>query len=307
MSAQSKTHCPRIQPPSDETIRTDPPPGKPGPGNQACLVQIYPMGTGMGVRYQLDRAPLVIGRSDGCDVVANDASVSRRHAQVECGPDDRYRVVDLGSTNGTLLNKNRVRSHDLQDGDYLQVGKCIFRFLESGNLEQAYHEEIYRLTIIDALTNVFNKRYLLDTLERELARTERHRRPLSVALFDVDHFKQVNDQLGHLAGDCILRDLAGRVAPIFRREEVLARYGGEEFALVLPECPAEGAARAAERLRKAVADVPFLAEEQEVRVTVSVGVACTDGERPLTPEEFLAQADEKLYLAKEQGRDRVVA
>jgi diguanylate cyclase (GGDEF)-like protein len=265
------------------------------------------MGPGMGLRYELDRLPMVIGRSDRCEIVANDASVSRRHAQIERARGGRYQVVDLGSTNGTLLNKRHVSAHDLGDGDYLQVGKCIFRFLESGNLEQAYHEEIYRLTIIDALTSTFNKRYLLETLEKELARTERYRRPLSVLLFDVDHFKRINDRFGHLAGDCILRDMASRLLPIFRREEVLARYGGEEFVLMLPECSPEGAARTAERVRLAVAEQPFLAENDLVTVTVSVGVASTTGERPLSADQFLAEADENLYRAKNQGRNRVVA
>src|SRR5262249_7485101 len=146
---------------------------------------------------------------------------------------------------------------DLQDGDTLRIGICMFRFLTGSNLEAEYHEEIYRLTILDALTEVHNKRYLLDFLDRELARASRHRRPMTLILFDLDHFKRVNDEFGHLCGDHTLRELAARVRSAIRRDELLARYGGEEFAVVLPESGVEDALGVAERIRAAVEAGPF--------------------------------------------------
>ena len=99
----------------------------------------------------------------------------------------------------------------LRDGDLIKIGRTIFKFLTGGNIENAYHEEIYRLTTVDGLTQIFNKRYFLDTLEREIARAHRYRRPLSLVMFDIDHFKKVNDSFGHLAGDYVLKHLAQTV------------------------------------------------------------------------------------------------
>src|SRR6478736_2508647 len=171
----------------------------------ACVVHIYPTGPGMGTRYPLSDTPMVIGRASDCDIRINDHSVSRRHARIQPGPDGYY-AVDLQSTNGTFVNDTPASMFKLKDGDYLRVGNCIYRFLVGGNVEADYHEEIYRLTIIDGLTEIHNKRYLLEFLDRELARSERYRRPLAILLFDIDHFKSINDRMGHLGGDVMLRE-----------------------------------------------------------------------------------------------------
>jgi diguanylate cyclase (GGDEF)-like protein len=272
----------------------------------ACLIHIYPSGTAIGRRYPLGTNTLVVGRGDACDIRIQDNSVSRRHAQIE-PTTDGYVVADLGSTNGTFVND--VATHGvcrLKDGDYLRVGNCIYRFLTGGNIESEYHEEIYRLTIIDGLTRVHNHRYLLDFLDREVARSARHKRPLSVVLFDLDKFKTINDEHGHLCGDYVLRELSERLRHGVRREDLLARYGGEEFALVLVETDHAQAIGAAERVRRAVADAPFKFDDRTLAVTVSVGVATTVGDAQ-TPQALLKQADDKLYAAKRAGRNRVMA
>ncbi len=275
-------------------------------GRQACVVHIYPTGPGMGTRYALSDTPVVIGRGNDCDIHINDHSVSRRHARIQPGADGYY-AVDLQSTNGTFVNDVLASICRLKDGDYLRVGNCIYRFLAVGNVETEYHEEIYRLTIIDALTDTYNKRYLLEFLDRELARSARYGRPLTLLLFDIDRFKCINDDMGHLAGDFTLRELSACVKGIMRKEELFARYGGEEFAIVLPETTLEGGASAAERIRAQVAEQLFQYENKRYAITVSVGVATTAGEAALTPVELIAQADEKLYQAKHEGRNRVVA
>jgi diguanylate cyclase (GGDEF)-like protein len=270
----------------------------------ACLVHIYPTGPGMGTRYTLGDRPLVIGRGNDCDIRINDHSVSRRHARITRGADDYY-AEDLQSTNGTFVNDLASLTRKLEDGNYLRVGNCIYRFLAGGNVEAEYHEEIYRLTIIDALTESHNKRDLLEFLDRELARSERYRRPLSLLMLDIDHFKVINEDLGHLGGDFTLRELAARIKSNVRKEELFARYGGEEFAVVLPETTVEGAAKLGERLRKVVEQQPFRFDDRTFGVTISLGVATTCGEA-LTPPDLIRRADEKLYQAKHQGRNRVV-
>jgi diguanylate cyclase (GGDEF)-like protein len=272
----------------------------------ACLIHIYPTGPGMGTRYTLTDAALVVGRGNDCEVRINDHSVSRRHARIQPGTDGYY-AVDLQSTNGTYVNDVPASMVRLRDGDYLRVGNCIYRFLMGGNVEAEYHEEIYRLTIIDALTEVPNKRYLMEFLDRELARSYRHNRPLALVMLDLDRFRAINEEYGHLGGDFALRELAGRLKGNIRKEELFARYGGEEFAIILPETNRDGALVLCERLRKLCEATPFQYEGKSFRVTISLGVATTVGSENLAPRELIARADEKLYQAKHEGRNRVVA
>jgi diguanylate cyclase (GGDEF)-like protein len=174
-----------------------------------------------------------------------------------------------------------------------------------GNVEAEYHEEIYRLTIIDALTEIHNKRYLMEFLDRELARSSRHDRPLSLIMFDIDRFKAINDEFGHLGGDFILREMANRLKGNVRKEELFARYGGEEFACVLPETKLDGALVVADRILKVVSQAPFVFEEKSIQATISGGVVATQGEPDITPIELIRRADERLYRAKSEGRNRV--
>ncbi len=276
----------------------------PAPSRDACLVFIYPTGPMIGTRYPLVADTVLIGRTDDCLIRIGDGSVSRTHARID-RTSDGYVVTDLGSTNGTFVNHTPRPRAVLADGDYLQVGCCIYRFLSGGNVEAQYHEEIYRMTVSDALTGAHNRRYLFEFLTRELARSARHRRPLAAALIDIDHFKRVNDRHGHLAGDMVLRELAALVREQVRGDELFARYGGEEFALVMPEAGPAEATATGDRLRRLVAGHPFGYRGERLAVTVSVGVAGTDGRDPVTPEGLIALADEQLYRAKALGRNRV--
>jgi len=256
----------------------------------------------MGARYALADSPMVLGRGNDCDIRINDHSVSRRHARIQPGADGYY-AVDLQSTNGTFVNDVPASICKLKDGDYLRVGNCIYRFLAGGNVEAEYHEEIYRLTIIDALTDIHNKRYLLEFLDRELSRSARHARPLALIMIDLDRFKTINDELGHLGGDFTLREVAACIKGNVRKEELLARYGGEEFAVICREIETEGARALGERLRVAVEEQRFEHEGKIIPVTVSVGLVVA--RKIDDTHAFIAAADAAMYEAKRTGRNRV--
>jgi diguanylate cyclase (GGDEF)-like protein len=268
-----------------------------------CLVVLY--GPGLGRRHLLEGAEtFTIGRDEGNFIVIDLDNVSRRHAQV-LRRDGRFFLADLRSTNGTYLNDVEIHGEQaLRTGDLVKVGGAIFKFLSGDDIESLYHEEIYQLTICDGLTQISNKRYLLEYLEREMGRCHRYNRALSLLMFDLDDFKAINDRHGHLAGDAVLRELAVAVKAKVRKEECFARFGGEEFAYVVPESGGENARKLAEKLRKLVEDLRITFEGKEIRVTVSIGVADLTGGMT-DPLEFLKVADDKLYQAKKAGRNRV--
>lgn len=270
-----------------------------------CLVVMY--GKNLGKRHFLDRAEQILGRSDSVSIQIDQDSVSRQHAKI-VAKDGRARVFDLGSTNGTFVNEARIDDVELRDGDLLKVGQTIFKFLSGSNIENKYHEEIYRLTTMDGLTGAYNKRYFLEALSRELNRAQRYDRALSLAMFDLDHFKNVNDKFGHLAGDHVLKEVSNVVQLNVRRDDIFARYGGEEFALILPEVDKRGAYQVCEKLRGRVEVHRFEYAGRVMPVTVSLGIRSLQaGEREIDVSRFIAEADAKLYEAKGAGRNRVSA
>src|SRR5262249_40375725 len=154
-------------------------------------------------------------------------------------------------------------------------------------------------------THVHNRRYLLEFLDRELLRTIRHARPLAFLLFDLDLFKTINDQFGHLAGDSALRELAGMVRNMLRPEDLLARYGGEEFGLVLVETTQSEAKAFAERLRETIERHTFRFNKQAFKLTVSIGIVSSTDDSISSTKDVLQIADERLLEAKNAGRNRV--
>lgn len=284
-------------------IRAEPPPRASSRGGEGCLVEIY--GQELGRRIPLAGGVFEIGRSSKCDLCIDQDSVSRHHARIARSREGRYSVADLGSTNGTYVNDNAVEERVLVDGDQVKIGRTIFKFMFGTNIEASYHEEIYRLMTVDGLTQLFNRRFFNETLEREVNRCKRYARPLSLLIFDVDHFKLTNDQFGHVAGDALLRQLALVVKPRLRREDILARVGGEEFAAILPEIGDSHARVVAEKIRDTVASARFAFEESVMPCTVSIGVAELDDGDASEPKTLYAAADAALYRAKSSGRNRV--
>jgi diguanylate cyclase (GGDEF)-like protein len=269
------------------------------------LVVIYTKEpTLLGKRFVLEESPTRVGRGTDNHIVLDSDSVSRRHAHFEMRA-KQWIVADDQSTNGTYCNDEQVlREVVLRNGDRVKVGSTIFKFLSGADVEAQYHEEIYRLTIVDGLTQIHNKRYLYEALERELIRGRRHSRNLAVLMFDIDHFKRINDLHGHLAGDFVLKEIARIVQSRIRRDEVFARYGGEEFCIILPETMLEGAVELGERLRQQVADHTFVFQQDKIKVTISIGAAILI-EEDRNAGELLKRADERLYQAKNSGRNRV--
>ena len=271
------------------------------PGKEACLVVIY--GQDLGRKYNLESPTLVVGRSSKCDIQIDQESVSRAHSKI-MNQGKTIRIRDLGSTNGTYVNDEQIEERTLADGDLIKIGRTIFKFLSGGNIERAYHEEIYRLTTIDGLTQIFNKRYFMESIEREIARSNRYRREMTLVMFDIDHFKQINDTYGHLAGDQVLKSLASTIKGKIRREDLFARYGGEEFAIVLPEIDGYNAQQFAEKIRRIVEATDYFFEGIKIVVTISMGVATLDAETA-DAGALIKRADERLYEAKKSGRNCV--
>mgnify|MGYP005848457627 CR=1 FL=1 len=159
----------------------------------------------------------------------------------------------------------------------------------------------------DALTRVWNRSAIFDLLHREVARSRREQSPLGVALVDLDHFKQINDTHGHVAGDAVLRETVRRMQACMRPFDAIGRYGGEEFLVILPGSDEASATAAAERLRAGISNDTMLLSEATVAVTASFGVTASADGPALTPESLISSADEALLQAKRLGRNRVVS
>ena len=262
----------------------------------------------VGKMIKLDRPETTMGRSQDATIQVEDDGVSRKHAKVMISPQGGFQLMDLGSTNGTYLNGIKVSVAQLQDGDKIQVGSnTVIKFSLQDQLEEAYQKSIYESATRDGLTKIFNKKYFMDTLRKEFAYCLRHRVPLSLVMFDVDHFKKINDTYGHPAGDYVLQRIAQKIMETVRAEDLYARYGGEEFALMLRESGDDKALRCAERCRRAIDGADFTFNGTPIRVTISLGVSTLLDSDFASPEDLIAAADKYLYRAKRGGRNRVDA
>ena len=273
--------------------------------SQVILVQVYPPGPNLGRRFVLRGPTHIVGRLPELDISLDEDAVSRNHARFSLGSYG-WTVEDLGSTNGSHVNDERINgSKQLNDGDLLRFGSAILKFMSGTNVEAAYHEEIYKMSVIDALTGAHNKRYLLEALEKEVSRSVRYSQPLSIVMFDIDHFKKVNDSHGHLAGDAVLAEMGKRIRPRIRKEDLFARYGGEEFCLVLANTSCANAIVFADEVRRIVEREPFRHQGVELSITSSFGVAELANPK-MSATDMIAKADEHLYTAKRNGRNQVI-
>lgn len=261
-----------------------------------------------GEMFTLEGEETILGRDPGAAVAVDDPSVSRRHARITRDDRAHHFVEDLGSTNGTFVGGRRVRRAELITGDRLQLGRdTVYRFAVVDREEEEFQRRLYQASMRDTLTELPNRRTLLERLAGEVAHAERTGGELGVLMLDIDHFKSINDQHGHLAGDVVLRAIAHAGAQAIRAGDVFARYGGEEFVVLARDAGKAEAAALAERLRSSIAGAQVEIGQLAVGVTVSIGVAvlseCGKGH---DGQPLLARADARLYRAKLGGRNRTV-
>jgi len=249
----------------------------------------------------------VIGRGADADVRLIEDKMSRKHCRLVVEDGVTY-LEDLGSSNGTYVNGTRIQRQKLSDGDKIQIGETtILKFTYNDSLEENFQKQMYDSALRDGLTKIFNKKYFQDRIRIEFAFTVRHRTALSLILFDVDHFKKVNDTRGHLGGDRVLAVLAQHVLKLVRVEDVFARYGGEEFAVLCRETDVRNARILAERIRVSIEQLPIVFNGDRIPITVSMGVAMIPDSRITDVDGFIGATDAALYEAKRSGRNRVIA
>jgi diguanylate cyclase (GGDEF)-like protein len=266
----------------------------------------------------LERSEVVLGRAVEADIRINDYRASRLHARVtlergSTGGEVRCRIVDQGSTNGTLVNGVRVTEALLSPGDKILIGEQLFRFEMLDDIDRAFQQQVHRLLAHDDLTGLLTSKSFFSELRREAVRAAAESLPFCVLMMDLDYFKEVNDRYGHLVGSRTLETLGTIVKDCLRVGDVAARFGGEEFACFLLDADYAQGLVAAERIRSAVEQYEFPVTRPEIhqersvlRVTISVGVAAFPDDST-DPIELVELADAALYRAKRNGRNRICA
>jgi diguanylate cyclase (GGDEF)-like protein len=259
------------------------------------------------VQYQT----ITVGRAKTCELHVFDPGCSRQHAEFRMTPETGEAFIrDLGSSNGSKLNGKKLGPDavKLNDGDRIQLGEStILRFSLMPEDDAQVQMKFYYQATRDALTSAFNSHQFDEALDREISYQKRAGHGLAIVLFDVDHFKRVNDSMGHPAGDEVLREIGNRVPACIRVEDIFARLGGEEFGVLARSENLEGVTILAERIRQAMEKKVVNFEGKQIWFTVSLGVAYLQGAKEgLSSAQFFQTADEALYEAKNAGRNRVV-
>jgi diguanylate cyclase (GGDEF)-like protein len=255
--------------------------------------------------YKLDKPQLVIGRGDKADLRLVDDGISRDHARI-VKEGEHMVLEDMGSTNGTYCNGERVSRRPLSEGDKILLGSTtILKFSYHDKLDEAFQRQMSESALRDGLTRAYNKRYFGERIESELQYSLRHDAPVSLIFLDIDHFKAINDQHGHQAGDQVLVQLATLAMSMLGEDDIFARYGGEEFAVIARGVDLAAAQTLSERIRVSVETHPFVFGEVPIPVTISVGVSYAPGLGIATTVDMVARADEALYAAKRGGRNRI--
>lgn len=262
-----------------------------------------------GKHFVLEKMRSVIGREKVNDIALNDGKVSKVHCEMSVirsgkGVDQIY-VLDLDSTNGTFVNGDAVVQAPLRGGDKIQVGDSILQLSFSDEIEREYHAKLFDFAARDALTGLYNKRFIINELENYCRIARRSGRAFSIIMIDIDNFKTINDRYGHLSGDEYLKQLAGLIHASLRDQDIAGRIGGEEFLIILPETAIDGAIQLAVRVRKRVEEFVLAHQDFRIRTTISAGVCQYEGKIKDT-KEFLELADQALYEAKRAEKNQVM-
>lgn len=257
--------------------------------------------------YQLTGKTLRIGREAPCEILIEDPHVSRLHAHIVCSNEHQISIKDLGSTNGVFVNGKKILEVELKENDKILIGtRAHFKiqFLDAEDFER--RQRNFRSANLDELTGLYNRKYFNDVLSREFSSCRRSNEPLSLLMFDIDHFKKINDTYGHLAGDIVLKSIGSILQRSLRLENVACRFGGEEFAIIFRGLKGENVVPIAERLRKAVEAETHAFKEHQLKVTISIGIATLESSNFDTYEDLIHRADDHMYEAKETGRNKTV-
>src|SRR6266498_1711462 len=291
--------------PADEQTRLFEAPKAPAGGKRDRAYLVVLAGASVGEMYKVEGDKVIIGRGQKAQIRLFDDGISREHAQIVI-EGNQIVLEDLGSTNGTFCNGTKVSTKELADGDKILVGSTtILKFTYHDNLDEIFQRQMYESALRDGLTKAFNKKYFTDRLESEFTYAVRHAAPLALVLFDIDHFKKVNDTHGHQAGDHVLFEISSLLSSALRAEDVFARYGGEEFAVICRGSDESQAQVVGERLRKAVEGHRFVYEGTHIPVTISVGLSVLPNPAVKDANDIVGFADQALYKSKNGGRNRV--
>jgi two-component system cell cycle response regulator len=241
------------------------------------------------------------------NVALNDLKISKVHCEISAiKTDDLEQIVikDLSSTNGTYVNGEMIRQRILTSGDKITIGETILRFSYNDEIEEEYHSKLFTFAATDALTGLYNRRYILNELENQHKIAKRNIRTFSLVIIDIDDFKKVNDTFGHPAGDEFLKKIAFVINHSLREQDIPGRVGGEEFLIILPETSIEGAFRLANRIRERIQKTELIYEGSAIKTTISAGVS--QFESNIDSQALFRLADHALYKAKQSGKNMVV-
>lgn len=269
----------------------------------ACLLVVG--GELNGSIFNLNLGETTVGRNPDCTISLDFHGVSRRHFTIEV-TDGEVTLNDLGSANGTYLNNQKLTDPTvLKRGDVIKIGAIAMKFLPKGDPERLTYDKLLEEAHTDGLTKCYNKTFFNNQLELEVKKCKVTGKPLSLIIFDLDHFKKLNDNYGHDAGDYVLKEKARLIRENgIRQGDVFARYGGEEFCILLPNTNLKQGFEIAERLRKLVEKHEFIYDGKRLPVTASIGVAdYRQGVENGT--DLFKRADSSVYKSKEGGRNQV--
>jgi two-component system cell cycle response regulator len=259
-----------------------------------------------GTIFDLVESEVTIGRNPDNSIPLEFNGISRYHFKVLTKDGDTHTIEDAGSRNGTFVNNKKIEGNvPLAKGDMVKLGSIALKYLPKGDPERLTYDKLQYEANTDSHTGCYNKGYFNNSLYLEVKKSKVTGNPLSLIVFDLDHFKKLNDGYGHDAGDYVLKELATQIRGHgVRDQDVFARYGGEEFVILLPKTNLKQAFEIAERLRKLVEAHHFLYEEKRLPVTASIGVA-DYRQGVATGTDLFKRADEAVYKSKQGGRNQV--
>lgn len=269
----------------------------------ACLLVVG--GELNGSIFNLLPGETVVGRNPDCTISLDFHGISRRHFTIHTN-EEEVLITDLGSANGTYLNNLKLETPvGLKRGDIIKIGSVAMKFIPKGDPERLTYDKLHEEANTDGLTKCYNKTFFNNQLELEVKKSKVTGKPLTLIIFDLDHFKKLNDNFGHDAGDYVLKEKSRLIRENgIRQGDTFARYGGEEFCILLPNTNLKQGFEIAERLRKLVEKHEFIYDGKRLPVSASIGIA--DYRMGVaTGTDLFKRADSAVYKSKEGGRNQV--